>query len=156
MKISIEKFDSIYAQEAAKLEALCFSQPWSQMQLSEAAASPLYRMLSAMLGESFAGYCGFQYVQNEGYITNVAVLPEFRCMGVGSALVNGMCDCARDMGLSFLTLEVRLSNEDAVRLYEKHGFKPVGNRKGFYASPREDALLMTNFFEGECNEYSGN
>ena len=53
----------------------------------------------------------------------------------------------RERKLSFLTLEVRASNDPAIALYEKHGFVEVGRRRGYYEKPKEDAILMTLFFE---------
>ena len=89
----------------------------------------------------------FRLVLDEGYIGNVAVTPGHRRQGVGDALLAALTALGRERGLAFLTLEVRESNLPARRLYEKHGFRPAGCRRGYYSRPREDAILMTLEFE---------
>ena len=70
-----------------------------------------------------------------------------RKAGVGTLLVKRLLSLARKKGLSFVTLEVRASNEKAISLYEKCGFKPEGRRKSFYTDPKEDAIIMTRRFK---------
>ena len=81
----------------------------------------------------------------EVYITNVAVFPEFRRNGVGKALVECLVKQMKTEHADFVTLEVRKSNINAISLYEKCGFKKVGERKNFYEKPIEDAILMTYY-----------
>jgi ribosomal-protein-alanine N-acetyltransferase len=82
---------------------------------------------------------------DEGYILNVAVLPEYRRKGIGEALVRYVITGFGD--LAFVTLEVRPSNTAAVALYQKLGFERVGERKNYYRNPDENALLLTKFFK---------
>lgn len=96
----------------------------------------------AYLEECFSGYATMYCVAGEGQINNIAVLPEYRRMGLGDALLDGLCGAARRAGLDVLFLEVRKSNSAAYALYEKHGFFRIGERKGFYTAPPEDAILM--------------
>ena len=77
----------------------------------------------------------------------MAVSPQFRRQGIAEALIKNLMDVTLSEGAEFLTLEVRKSNADAIGLYSKMGFETVGERKGFYENPREDALLMT--YRGE-------
>ena len=93
------------------------------------------------------GYIGISCIIDEGYITNVAVFPESRKKGVGTALLERVFSLAKDMGLSFVSLEVRESNIPAISLYEKLGFKQEGKRKDFYRDPKEDALILTKRFD---------
>ena len=86
------------------------------------------------------------YVLDEGYISNVAVSPEYRRQGIADALIERLCIICRGLELSFVTLEVRAGNMPAIALYEKHGFHRVGLRRNYYERPREDALIMTKFF----------
>ena len=89
-------------------------------------------------------------VLDEGYISNIAVSPALRRQGVGMALVQALQREGKTRGLSFLTLEVRVGNREARRLYERAGFREVGLRPGYYEKPREDALLMTyDYPEGD-------
>ncbi len=125
----------------AEIEKECFSKPWSEDALREELGKGVF--LAAESGEKILGYAGCQTVLDEGYITNVAVSERFRKKGVGSALMRGMLEEAKKSGLSFLTLEVRASNLDAIRLYKKFGFKKSGVRRGYYDKPKEDAELWT-------------
>ena len=82
---------------------------------------------------------GLQIFSGEGYVTNVAVLPEYRRRGIAQRLIFAEFE----NGMDFITLEVRKSNTPAIRLYEKAGFENVGIRPHFYTSPDEDAVIMT-------------
>ena len=92
------------------------------------------------------GYVGLMFVLDEGYISNVAVAPEFRRCGIADALISALIEREKK-ALAFLTLEVRESNIPAISLYAKHGFITVGSRKNYYDRPKENALLMTLFFD---------
>ena len=127
------------------LETLCFSVPWTEEML-RAQLTEGHVFLAAEEDGQVLGYVGLQYVLDEGYISNVATAPARRREGIAGMLLSALKDCAEELGLAFLTLEVRESNFPARRLYEKHGFSGVGRRKGYYDCPREDAILMTYFF----------
>lgn len=105
--------------------------------------------LAAYIEDTLVGHGGFTAVLDEGYITNIAVCPDFRRKGIAYALTESMKDEAQKLKLSFLTLEVRESNLAAIKLYEKAGFEAVGKRKSFYSDPKEDAVLMTFYFKKE-------
>ena len=85
-------------------------------------------------------------VLDEGYVTNIGVLPDHRKKGIGKALTNQLIDYSVSQKLAFLSLEVRVSNTPAINLYTSLGFKEVGKRKNFYSNPKEDALIMTRYF----------
>ncbi len=125
----------------AGIEKECFSFPWSEDALREELGKGVF--LVAESGEKTLGYAGCQTVLDEGYITNVAVSKASRKKGVGSALMRRLLEEAEKRGLSFLTLEVRASNSEAIRLYKKFGFGKAGVRKGYYDKPKEDAELWT-------------
>jgi ribosomal-protein-alanine N-acetyltransferase len=80
---------------------------------------------------------------DEAHITTFAVHPAWRRQGIGERLLLAFLDIAVDRGAHEATLEVRLSNLPARRLYEKYGFRPVGLRPNYYSDDREDALIMT-------------
>ena len=130
--------------EAARLETLCFSRPWSRQALAEELENPTAFFLAAEddTGE-LLGYAGMHVVCGEGYIDNVAVFPQARRRGVGRLLVQSLVQWLREHEGVFLTLEVRPSNEPAISLYGSLGFEEVGRRPRFYECPTEDALLMT-------------
>lgn len=126
----------------AALEAASFSEPWSLESFHQAIESPHMYYLSAFLGENLAGYGGYVRSFEEACITNFAVDPSLRRKGVGSFLLNALMEQGRQQGIERFTLEVRVSNEAAIRLYEKYGFRSVGTRKNFYSFPKEDAYIM--------------
>lgn len=89
------------------------------------------------------GYIGFWTIVDEMHISTIATAPGWRRQGIGEALLRAALRKARQMGAALATLEVRVSNHAAIKLYEKYGFEVVGRRKGYYRDNQEDALLMT-------------
>lgn len=134
--------------QIAALEEQCFSLPWTEAQLISQLPDERHEFIAA-LDETgrVAGYVGMMFVLDEGYISNVAVDSSLRRRGIGDALIAEMNSRAQKRGLAFVTLEVRESNALAIALYAKHGYVPVGERKNYYDFPRENAILMTKFFE---------
>ena len=129
------------------LERQCFSLPWSAEQLKSQLKDAQHEFIAALAPDgTVLGYVGMMYVLDEGYISNVAVSPEYRRQGIADALIERLCIICRGLELSFVTLEVRAGNMPAIALYEKHGFHRVGLRRNYYERPREDALIMTKFF----------
>ena len=130
-----------------ELEKQCFSQPWTREQLISQLPDEQHEFLAALHEGRPVGYVGMMCVLDEGYIANVAVSPDWRRQGIGDALIAELLRRAVSRELAFVTLEVRAGNEAAKALYAKHGFVPVGLRKKYYASPTEDAVLMTTFLK---------
>ena len=89
-----------------------------------------------------AGYAGFWQVMDEGHIMNIAVRKDRREKGIGQSLMEAMLSFGDGLGILYWTLEVRVSNLPAVRLYEKIGFTSAGIRPGYYSHPREDANIL--------------
>ncbi len=120
------------------------SEAWSRKLLEGMyAAEGAAAFAAAAPDGTVLGYASVQTVLDEGNINNMAVRPQNRRQGVGSALLEAMRRFAVDRRLAFLTLEVRASNMGAQALYTKHGYRPVGRRKNYYDYPKEDAILMT-------------
>lgn len=140
-KIEILSMTGSEAAEAAALERLCFSAPWSETAIREAAERDDTVFLAAYADGEFAGYAGMLCVLDEGHICNVAVMPQLRRRGVGRTLIEALKEEGRRRSLAVLMLEVRASNTAAQALYESAGFVRVGVRSLFYAAPREDAFL---------------
>ncbi len=130
-------------QDLLTIETECFNHPLTAEQLERLLRDPATLFLAAREGETLLGSVWVQTVLDEGYIGNVAVRPAFRHRGVADALLDALDTRASERGLAFLTLEVRAGNEPAIALYRKHGYLRVGLRPGYYADPREDAILMT-------------
>ena len=147
MNLEIKEMTSAHVEEIARLEKECFSTPWSEEGLKAELSNNFARFFVAFSGGKIAGYIGSHNILGEVYITNVAVFPEFRRNGVGRGLVEFLVDKTKAENAEFVTLEVRKSNQNAISLYEKCRFEKVGERKGFYEKPTEDAILMTYFIK---------
>lgn len=150
MYYQIVPMDRSHIPQIEKLEQTCFSVPWTENMLTDALFDPQASFIVAEDDEgNVVGYAGLHVVLDEGYIDNVAVEPDARRHGVGSALLEVFCRFGA-ANLAFLTLEVRASNEAAIGLYEKHGFHRAGLRQGYYQKPKEDAVIMTREFSHEA------
>ena len=132
------------AELIAEIEKHCFSTPWTAEQVKASNDSTVFFL--ARVDSSVVGYGGMYTVLDEGYVTNIGVLPEFRRRGIGAKIVNKLIDYAKEKYLTFISLEVRVSNTAAIELYKSFDFKEVGRRKNFYNSPKEDAFIMTRYF----------
>ena len=137
--ISIEKFDKKYIDDVFEIECACFSHPWSKADLEAQLSLDTSHFLVAVCDGKAVGYMGLQIFSNEGYVTNIAVLPGFRRRGIAQMLIEKQLENDMD----FISLEVRKSNLPAIKLYEKSGFENVGIRPRFYSDPDEDAIIMT-------------
>lgn len=133
----------------SSLEAAVFSQPWSEKGFEDALNMENTIFLVAENQGAIAGYIGMYLSMDEGEITNVAVAPGARCIGIGKELICCAKKTALEKGITKIILEVRVSNENAIRLYERNHFKICGTRKGFYEFPKEDAYIMMYEAEGE-------
>lgn len=137
--------------EIAALERECFSTPWTEEIIrSQLGGSGKIMLVAEEDDGRLAGYMGLQYVLDEGYVSNVCTAPEFRRRGVASRLVDEMTERARKLGLSFLSLEARASNEAAICLYGRKGFKKAGLRPGYYERPCEDAVIMNLYIRTDA------
>lgn len=130
-----------------RIEKLCFSMPWTEAQIRSQLPDGGHIFLAAVEGGEVLGYAGAMLAADEGYISNVAVSPGHRRLGIGGRLLDEMTARGRALDLAFLTLEVRKTNTAARELYRSRGFADVGVRKNYYESPREDAILMTLFLK---------
>ena len=128
----------------ANIEEHCFSTPWSKNAIRESMESNT-TFYVATIDNNIAGYMGLSKIVGEGYVTNVAVLPEYRRRGIGKKLLEFVIENSKNE-LEFISLEVRVSNVAAISLYESFDFKNVGLRKRFYTNPQEDAFIMTKNF----------
>lgn len=129
----------------AEIEKENFSEPWSEKSITESLNNSTVFFV-AEKGDELIGYVGLQYILDEGYITSIAVKKENRNSGVATMLLNKCFSFAKEKHLAFISLEVRISNEKAINLYNKLDFKKEGLRKNFYRFPNEDAIIMTRRF----------
>ena len=128
--------------EVENIEKICFAHPWSKADLERQLNLDTSHFAVATLDGNVVGYMGLQIFSGEGYVTNVAVLPEYRRQGIAKMLIEKQLQNE----MSFITLEVRESNLPAIKLYESCGFENVGIRPKFYTNPTENAIIMTKYF----------
>ncbi len=155
MSVKIVPMTADHLEELEKLERICFSRPWSRKMLAEELENQCAAFLVAedSVSGRVLGYAGLMVVADEGYITNVAVFPEYRRLGIAAQILQVFVQFAAANRLAFLTLEVRPSNAAAIALYQGFGFEEVGRRKNYYDLPKEDALILTKYFEtGEAEQ----
>ncbi|MDE4542503.1 ribosomal protein S18-alanine N-acetyltransferase [Thermoanaerobacterium sp. R66] len=146
MDIKIRPMVKSDIDKVMEIEYLSFSVPWSfESFVMEVTKNSCAHYIVAEVDGKVAGYGGFWVVVDEGHITNIAVHPDFRGQGVGSAIVEGLIELAKTKGITSMTLEVRESNLVAQSLYKKYGFRPVGKRRGYYQDNNEDAVIMWKY-----------
>ena len=140
--MEIIQMDLSHAQQVALLEQACFSDPWSIQSIISEVTNPLSIWLVAVENDRVLGYIGSQSVLGEADMMNLAVSEDARGRGIGEKLVLSLIDKLRLNDVYRLTLEVRVSNAPAIKLYEKLGFRIIGRRPNYYYHPKEDALIM--------------
>ncbi len=147
MDFAIRDVESAHIPQIEALEQACFSLPWTAEALCSQLKDAQHEFIAAVDAEGrVLGYVGMLFVLDEGYISNVAVGPDYRRQGIADALIDRLCGLCAAHALAFVSLEVRAGNVPAIALYEKHGFEKVGLRRNYYERPKEDALIMTKYF----------
>lgn len=129
-------------QQAAELECLCFSEPWSLKLLQDSFWGQWDTLFAAELCGKVRGYAVLRIVAGEGEIQRIAVHPDFRRLGIGSKLMETMDLFSSAKKVGATTLEVRAGNQGAIGLYKSFGFAEEGLRKAYYRNPVEDAVIM--------------
>lgn len=126
----------------SKLEEAAFTMPWSAQDFLNMVDREGSLYVTALSGEEVIGCCGVTNACGDGDINNVVVAEAWRGCGVGKHMLSALMELGREIGIENYTLEVRVSNSPAIKLYESLGFESAGIRPNFYEKPREDALIM--------------
>lgn len=126
---------------AAAIEREVFSRPWTEQAFAQALQQDTL-FIVALKEDTIIGYCGMYCSFEEGEITNVAVVPREQGHAAGRQMMGYFLGQAKDKGISRIFLEVRVSNKNAIHLYEGLGFRNCGIRRNFYETPREDGMVM--------------
>ena len=130
------------AKAIAVIEEACFTDPWSMQGIIDALTYSYSTMLTAAVDGNIAGCACLYQMADEGEIINVAVAPKYQGNGIGKMLLMELIKRGTARGITRFILDVRVSNEKAVGLYEKAGFRKLVLQKGFYGNPPEDGWLM--------------
>ena len=142
-RITIEPMGLADLPAVQSIERASFATPWPpNAYRSELETNRLAHYLVARADREVVGFGGIWIMVDEAHITTFAVAPEWRRRRVGERLLLALLDLAVARRASEATLEVRLSNLPARRLYEKYGFRPVGLRPRYYSDNGEDAYIM--------------
>jgi ribosomal-protein-alanine N-acetyltransferase len=141
-KIVIQKMSQEDVEDVARLERICFSDPWSKETFREELQLNLAIPLVAKLEEKVVGYTCLWHLNDQMEIANFAVSLDHRSKGIGEKLMKRILLEAKERGCKSIVLSVRESNRAAINLYTKFGFVEVGRRKKYYRLPTEDALTM--------------
>jgi ribosomal-protein-alanine N-acetyltransferase len=125
-----------------EIERSSYPTPWSRSMFAGELAKPSSMCLGAFEGEQLAGYLIISKYVDAWHVMNIAVAPQFRRRGIATALLERLFELTQDGSRRGYTLEVRVSNDGAIKLYERLGFTGRGMRRGYYTDNREDALIM--------------
>lgn len=141
--VSIEQLNTELVDQVADIENYSFKTPWpKQIFLAEIERGNSFCRI-AIIEDFVAGYCISNLIYDELHIFKIAVHQEHRRKGIGKYLLEDAFDFFKGRGAKNGILEVRVSNESAIKLYKKIGFKPLRIRKNYYQGTKEDALVMS-------------
>lgn len=148
--VDIVKMTKKHINEVAQIEKECFKTPWSKKSFEKELSTNKHAIYVVAVEENkVIGYGGMWHVINEGHITNIAVSKSHQRKGIGTLILEALMKIAFEKEMIGLTLEVRVNNEAAKKLYKNFGFKEEGIRKEYYSDTLEDALIMWKYLIDE-------
>lgn len=130
-----------HLRQMAEIEREAFDTPWTEAMFIPEVESEDAVYVVGTRGEEVICYGGFHKILDEAHITNIAVKSSERGKGIGKFLMFTLISKARELGVKYVTLEVKENNESAIRMYLGFGFKVEGVRKKYYSN-KYDALVM--------------
>lgn len=144
--VCIDRMHPSDLQTVIRLEQASFSAPWPDESFELILGDPSLLAMVARKARDPIAYTVGSLHGRELLVANLAVAGPFRGKGIGRRLLEALLEEGRRRGAEYAVLDVRASNEAAVRLYESMGFRTIGRREGYYSSPREDSLVMLKRF----------
>lgn len=144
-RLNYEPMQQADLAEVLALEESVYPHPWSMGNFADSLRSNYEAWVLRDQAGVLLGYFLLMPIFDEAHLLNVAVSGERQGQGLGRFLLNQAVACARGLGMTSVLLEVRPSNERALKIYERYGFKQIGRRKGYYPAAnqqREDAIVM--------------
>ena len=142
-ELEIQRMRRRHLRGVMAIERQVYPRPWSpNLFLSEMSELRNRTYLVAKVGREVAGYAGIMSYGDEAHVTTIAVDPEYHRRKIGTRILYELVEEAIKMGARAVSLEVRVSNWGAQRLYSQFGFRPVGIRKNYYQETGEDAVVM--------------
>lgn len=131
--------------EVLAIEQRAYAQPWSRGNFTDSLRSGYQAQLLVAEG-TILGYFVAMKGVDEVHLLNITVAPAYQAQGWGRVLLDALAIWSRGQGAQWLWLEVRVSNARALQIYERHGYRRVGERRGYYPAAngqREDAVVMS-------------
>lgn len=142
-KYSIRKMELVDIEQVMEVDKRSFPKPWSKEIYTEEIKNNSYAHYFVLeVEDRIVGFCGMWLVLDEAQITNIAIDPNYRGKKYGEALFQYVMNVAIASQARILSLEVRVSNLIAQRLYKKFGLQPGGIRRNYYTDNQEDALVL--------------
>jgi ribosomal-protein-alanine N-acetyltransferase len=142
MSVELRRLEPSDLSAVEEIERASYPTPWSRSMFAGELAKPSSICLGAFRGDELVGYLIISRYVDAWHVMNVAVAPAHRRRGIASTMLDRLFELTGDQGRRGYTLEVRVSNRGAIELYERHGFRARGIRRGYYTDNREDALIM--------------
>lgn len=143
----IEKMKKEHLSSVLRIERESFTHPWSEESFLSEFEKESSHLFVSTENDEVIGYAVLDTVLDEGSLLIIAVDENHRRKGVAKELFSKLEKTAQEKELSFITLEVRASNESAINFYVSQGFKKVAVRKNYYSKPTENAVLMTKYYK---------
>lgn len=146
--VRVEPMHRGHLRQVDGIERQVYTTPWSkglwtdELRRRDRDGDRVYLCATEADGSRLLGYAGLLLVVGDGHVATVAVDPSRQGRGLGAVLLLGLARAGIGAGCRSLTLEVRVSNEPARRLYDRFGFVPAGTRAGYYPDNGETALVM--------------
>lgn len=140
--IEIVPLSKDYIEDVYTIGNLSLRVPWSIESIEKELHNKFAHYILSKLNGKVIGFGGAWIIVDEAHITNIAVHPEFRGVGIGDIIVQELISLCKNNKVRDITLEVRKSNIPAQNLYLKHGFLEEGIRKGYYLDNNEDGIIM--------------
>ena len=143
VELEISRMKRRHLKGVMAIEREVYPRPWSpSLFLSEMSELQNRAYLVARIGKDVVGYGGVICYGDEAHVTTIAVDPDHHRRKIGTRVMYELLRAAIELGARAVSLEVRMSNWGAQRMYGRFGFRPVGVRKGYYQETSEDALVM--------------
>ncbi|MBW4440280.1 MAG: ribosomal protein S18-alanine N-acetyltransferase [Plectolyngbya sp. WJT66-NPBG17] len=140
--ITLQTIDNSLLPQVLELDLICFGGLWTLEGYQREIDSPNSELIAIALNDQLIGYGCFWEIVDEAHITIIGVHPDYQRQGLGKLILLALLDRACQRQMKHATLEVRISNQSAVSLYEKFQFKVAGQRKNYYADTGENALIL--------------
>lgn len=140
--LRIVPFAEQHVADVVRIDHACQSKPWSEAAVRLELERPEGVFLVALVDGEVAGFAGAWMVLDEAHVINVAVDPPRQRQRIGERMMTALLEACQKKGATCATLEVRASNEPAIALYKKFGFRDVARRRGYYIDNKEDAVVM--------------